>query len=125
MTSANPHDVREGYCGHCHAFTGFRFALCPECVTVKRVITDEPLTRENPCADCWDARHRPVLHLLVRDTDGSLPAAPLCGAWARHGWLNLAGTPREQTLTPCPVCWEAIVTGCAVDGVAAAVIARP
>jgi uncharacterized C2H2 Zn-finger protein len=24
MTSANPNDVREGYCGNCHAFTGAR-----------------------------------------------------------------------------------------------------
>ena len=44
MVSFNPNDVREGYCGNCHAFTAGE---------VMQVATDKSRrVRPKPCASC-------------------------------------------------------------------------
>lgn len=49
MTSYNPHDIRWGYCGMCHDFTGEKLAGTPNPNwKANQVVTDRPVVRHGP-----------------------------------------------------------------------------
>jgi len=49
MTSYNPHDIRWGYCGNCHEFTGESLAGTPNPHWKGNpVVTDKPVIRHGP-----------------------------------------------------------------------------